>query len=395
MLLAKKIRLIPTAEQEILFWKSAGVARWAYNYFLSEQEKAYKEYLKQNKTGKSFVKEGEVRKYINQVLKKTTHTWLKEVSSNVMKQGVKDANEAWQRYFKGLAEKPKFKSKHCSVPRFYVNYESLKKTRNGFQGEKLGIVKTAEPLPDLPKGEHYSNPRISYDGKYWYLSVGYEIEPVKETLTEEPLGIDVGVKELAVCSNGKRYANINKTKRVKQLEKKLRREQRSLARMILQNIEKYKMVKGYPVPVWKRSLRDCKNMQKQKKVIRLLYRTLANIRKNYIHHVTTEIVKIKPSQIIMETLNVKGMMKNRHLANAIAKQNFYELKRQIKYKCEQAGILFVEADRWFPSSKKCSCCGHIKKNLKLSDRIYRCELCGFVIDRDLNASINLANYKLV
>ena len=395
MLLAKKIRLIPTAEQEILFWKSAGVARWAYNYFLSEQEKAYKEYLKQNKTGKSFVKEGEVRKYINQVLKKTTHTWLKEVSSNVMKQGVKDANEAWQRYFKGLAEKPKFKSKHCSVPRFYVNYESLKKTRNGFQGEKLGIVKTAEPLPDLPKGEHYSNPRISYDGKYWYLSVGYEIEPVKETLTEEPLGIDVGVKELAVCSNGTRYANINKTKRVKQLEKKLRREQRSLARMILQNIEKYKMVKGYPVPVWKRSLRDCKNIQKQKKVIRLLYRTIANIRKNYIHHVTTEIVKTKPSQIIMETLNVKGMMKNRHLANAIAKQNFYELKRQIKYKCEQAGILFVEADRWFPSSKKCSCCGHIKKNLKLSDRIYRCELCGFVIDRDLNASINLANYKLV
>ena len=134
MLLAKKVRLIPTSEQEILFWKSAGVARWAYNYFLSEQDKVYKEYVKQNKTGKSFVKEGEVRKYINQVLKKTTHTWLKEVSSNVMKQGVKDANEAWQRYFKGLAEKPKFKSKHCSVPRFYVNYESLKKTQNASAG---------------------------------------------------------------------------------------------------------------------------------------------------------------------------------------------------------------------------------------------------------------------
>ena len=395
MKLGTRIRLKPTKEQEILFWKSAGVARWAYNYFLIKQENVYEEYLKQNKTGKSFVSEGEVRKYINQVLKKTTHTWLKEVGSNVMKQGVKDANDAWQRYFKGISEKPKLKSKHHSIPKFYVNYETLKKTQNGFQGEKLGIVKTAEPLPDLLEGEHYSNPRISYDGKYWYLSIGYEVEPSKETLTEESVGIDIGVKELAICSNGKRYPNINKTKRVKDLEKKLRREQRSLARMLLQNIEQYKMVKGYPVPVWKRPLRECKNIQKQKKVIRLLYRKLAHIRKNYLHHVTSEIVKTKQSRIVMETLNVKGMMKNRHLAKAIASQCFYEFKRQIQYKCERAGILFVEASRWFPSSKKCSCCGHIKKNLKLSDRSYVCENCGLEIDRDLNASVNLATYDVI
>ena len=392
---AKQIRLKPTKAQELLFWKSAGVARWAYNYFLSEQEKVYSEYLKRNKTGQSFANEGEVRKYINQVLKKTTHTWLNEVGSNVMKQGIKDANNAWQRYFKGLAEKPNFKSKHHSKPKFYVNYETLKKTQQGFQGEKLGIVKTAEPLPDLPKGEYYSNPRISYDGKYWYLSIGYEIEEQTEILTEESLGIDVGVKELAVCSNGKRYENINKTKRVKQLEKKLHREQRSLARMLLQNIEKYKMVKGYPVPVWKRPIRDCKNIQKQKKIIRLLYRKIANIRKNYQHHITTEIVRTKPSRIVMETLNVKGMMKNHHLSKAIAQQSFYEFKRQIQYKCERTGILFVEADRWFPSSKKCSCCGHIKKNLKLSNRIYRCDICGLVMDRDFNASVNLANYSVI
>ena len=394
MKIGKRIRLKPTKEQEILFWKSAGVSRWAYNYFLLEQEKVYREYLKQNKTGKSFVSEGEVRKYINQVLKKTTHTWLKEVGSNVMKQGVKDANDAWQRYFKGLAEQPKLKSKHHSIPKFYVNYETLKKTPRGFQGEKLGIVKTAEPLPNLPKGEPYSNPRISYDGKYWYLSIGYEVEESKETLTEESVGIDIGVKELAICSNGKRYPNINKTKRVKELEKKLRREQRSLARRMLQNIESYNMVKGYPVPVWKRPLRECKNIQKQKKKIRLCYRKLANIRKNYLHHVTSEIVKTKPSRIVMETLNVKGMMKNRPLANAIAKQNFYEFKRQIKYKCERVGILLVEAGRWFPSSKKCSCCGNIKKNLKLLDRMYCCEECGLEIDRDFNASVNLATYEL-
>ena len=395
MILARKVRLQPTPEQEILFWKSAGVARWAYNYFLSEQEKVYDEYRKQNKTGKPFASESELRKYINQVLKKTTHTWLKEVSSNVMKQGVKDANQAWQNYFQGLTEKPRFKSKHHSQPKFYVNYESLQKKQQGFQGERLGIVKTTEPLPTLPKGKHYSNPRISYDGKYWYLSVGYEVEEQKEALTEVSLGIDIGVKELAICSNGKRYKNINKTKRVKQLEKKLRKMQRALSRKLLQNVKQYKQVKGYPVPVWKRPLTECKNFQKQKKRIRLLHRTLTNIRKNYQHHVTTELVRTKPTRIVMEHLNVKGMMKNRHLSKAIAQQSFYEFKRQIQYKCKRIGILFVEADRWFPSSKKCSGCGHSKKNLKLSDRIYRCEECSLVIDRDLNASVNLANYELV
>ena len=152
---------------------------------------------------------------------------------------------------------------------------------------------------------------------------------------------------------------------------------------------------GYPVPVWKRPLMECRNVQKQKKKIRLLHRTLANIRTNYHHHITTELVKTKPARIVMEHLNVKGMMKNRHLSKAIAQQRFYEFKRQIQYKCKRVGILFVEVDRWFPSSKKCSDCGHIKKNLKLSDRIYRCEECALVIDRDLNASVNLANYELL
>ncbi len=394
LLIGKKIRLLPTPEQEIVFWKSAGVARWAYNYFLAEQERVYQEYLDNGKNGQRYVKEGEVRKYINNVLKKTTHTWLAEVGSNVMKQAVKDANEAYQRYFKGLSEKPRFKTKHKSEPKFYVNYESLKRKPNGFQGEKLGIVKTAEHLPKLPKGANYSNPRISFDGKYWYLSVGYEIPEKEEELTEESLGIDLGVKELAVCSNGKRYKNINKTKRVRQLEKKLRREQRKLSRKMEANIKSYKVIGKKRYPIWKKPLKECKNIQKQNKVIRLLHRKLTSIRNNYLHQKTTEIVKTKPSRIVMENLNVKGMMKNRHLSKAIAQQKFYEFKRQIKYKCKLRGISFVEVDRYYPSSKKCSCCGSIKKDLKLSDRIYRCEKCGLVIDRDYNASINLATYEL-
>lgn len=391
---ARKIRLLPTPEQEELFWKSAGVARWAYNYFLSEQEKQYQIYLEHGETGTRFVKEGEVRKYINNVLKKTTHTWLSEVGSNVMKQAVKDANEAYQRYFKGLSGKPKFKSRHKSEPKFYVNYESLKRKPNGFQGEKLGIVKTAEPLPKLSKKAKYSNPRISFDGKYWYLSVGYEIPEQEEVLTGESLGIDLGVKELAVCSNGKRYENINKTKRVKQLEKKLKREQRKLSRKMEANIKEYKIIKGYRYPIWSRPFEECKNIQKQKKVVRMLHRKLTGIRNNYLHHKTTEIVKTKPSRIVIETLNVKGMMKNRHLAKAIANQKLYEFKRQIAYKCKRYGIVLVEAERWYPSSKKCSGCGNIKKDLKLKDRIYKCENCGLVIDRDYNASVNLARYQL-
>lgn len=392
MILAKKIRLKPTKEQEILFWKSAGVARWSYNYFLSEQEKAYNEYLENDKQGKSYVKESEVRKYINNVLKKTTHTWLKEVGSNVMKQGVKDANEAYQRYLNGISRKPKYKSRHKSKPGFYVNYESLTKRQGGFHGEKIGFVKTCEALPKLPKGKKYSNPRISFDGKYWYLSVGYEVKEQYEELTDNKLGIDVGVKVLAYCSDGTFYKNINKTKRVRQLKKRLYREQRKFSRMIEDNIETYKIIKGFRHPVFKRPLKECKNIQKQNKVINRLYKKLSDIRNNYLHQVTSEIVKTKPSQIIMETLNIKGMMKNRHLAKSIAEQKMYEFKRQLQYKCEMRGILFKEADKWFPSSKKCSCCGNIKNNLRLSDRIYKCNACGLVINRDYNASINLANY---
>ena len=391
---ARKIRLLPTPEQEQLFWKSAGVARWAYNYFLAEQQ-VYQAYLENGKTGPHYAKETEIRKYINNVLKPTTHTWLKEVGSNVMKQAVKDANEAYQRYLKGVSDKPKFKSKHKSQPKFYVNYETLRRKPNGFQGEKLGIVKTAESLPKLPKGVKYSNPRISFDGKYWYLSVGYERWEQQEVLTGESLGIDVGVKELAICSNGERYPNINKTKQMKRLEKKLRREQRKLSRKIKANIKTYKVIGGYRYPVWERPLNECKNIQKQKNVICQIHRTLNGIRNNYLHQKTTEIVRTKPSRIIMETLNIRGMLKNRHLAKDISNQKWYEFKRQIEYKCKRYGIAFVEADRFYPSSKKCSQCGNIKKDLKLKDRIYRCEKCGLVIDRDYNASVNLAMYQPV
>lgn len=393
MLLTRKIRLKPTPEQEVLFRKSAGVARWAYNYFLSKNERVYQEYLANEKTGAKSVSEGAVRKYINNVLKKTTHTWLKEVGSNVMKQAVRDANTARDRFFKGLAGKPCYKSRHKSKPSFYVNYESLSRQNGGFRGEKIGFVRTSEPLPKLPKGTKYSNPHISFDGKYWYLSVGYEIPETGCELSGESIGIDLGIKDLAICSNGKTYKNINKSYEVRRLEKVLKREQRKLSRMLEQNISGYKTVGDKRFPLYIRPLQECRNFQKQKRTIKLLHRRLTNIRDNYLHQITTEIVKTKPSRIVMETLNVKGMMKNKHLTKAVQQQKFYEFKRQIVYKCQKYGIELVEVPTFYPSSKTCSCCGCIKRDLKLSDRVYRCSHCGLVIDRDFNASLNLANYQ--
>ncbi|MGB5824488.1 MAG: transposase [Proteocatella sp.] len=389
MLTGTKIKLKPTKEQEVLFWKSAGVARWAYNYFLSESENHYNEFLKGNRNTKT-IKESEVRKHINNVLKKTTHTWLSEVGSNVMKQAVKDADTARKRWFDGISGKPEFKSKHRSKISFYVNYESFSSVKEGFRGEKIGIVKTFESLPKLQDGKKYSNPRISFDGRSWFVSVGYEKEFEPLELTGKILGIDVGIKELAVCSDGEVKKNINKTHTVKQTEKKLRREQRKLSRRLEANIKSYDKNRK---PIYKMPLKDMKNIQKQNQTIRNLYKRLNDIRTNHLHQCSNEIVKTKPSRIIMEHLNVKGMMKNRHLSKAIAGQKLYEFKRQIQYKCEKYGIEFVEADKWFPSSKTCSCCGQIKPDLKLKDRLYICE-CGLKIDRDLNASINLANYQI-
>ena len=243
--------------------------------------------------------------------------------------------------------------------------------------EKVGWIKTNE---QIPIGVKYSNPRISYDNKYWYISVGIEQEEIQEKLTDISLGIDLGLKDLAICSDGTVYKNINKTYAVRKIEKRLKRLQKQVSR-------KYELNR-----IGKEYIKT-NNIIKLEKQIQQVYRRLANIRNNYLHQTTTSIVKTKPYRVVIEDLNVKGMMKNRHLSDAIRKQCFYEFKRQLEYKCKFKGIEFVKADRFYPSSKTCSKCGKIKKDLKLSDRVYRCD-CGLSIDRDLNASINLSRYKL-
>lgn len=391
MLRGMKIALELTDEQEQQMWKSAGTARWCYNYAITRAKEHYLNHLKDKNLPKT-LSEGTIRKELT-VLKSTTHPWLKEVGSNVIKQAVKDWDEARNRFFKGLGKTPKYKSKVTSKPSFYVNYETLRRVNGGFRGEKLGLVKTRQPLPKIPKGSYYKNPRISFDGKYWYLSFSYEVPTISVELTDLVIGVDLGLKTLATLSTGEFVENINKSHKVKQLEKQLRREQRHLARQLQANTKGYlTTANGGRKPIYKRSLNLCSNVQTTKHKIQLLYRKLASIRLNHIHQTTSYLVKQFPKGIVIEDLNIQGLMKNRHLAKHIQNALFYEFRRQLEYKCLQYGIKLVVAERFYPSSKMCSYCGCIKSDLKLKDRVYKCDSCGLKKDRDLNAAENLAYY---
>ena len=376
MILAKKVRLYPTKEQEQKLWQSVGTARFIYNYTLAKQEENYR-------NGGKFISDETIRKELTQ-LKKSELTWLNEVSNNVAKQAVKDACNAYKRFFKGLANKPKFKSRKKSKASFYNDTSKLKVKEKKVLIEKVGWIKTNE---QIPRDVKYNNPRITYDNKYWYLSVGVEVDKKEEELTDISLGIDLGLKDLAVCSDGKIFKNINKTKEVKKLEKRLKQKQKQISR-------KYEMNKIKKEGGGSCQFIKTKNIEKLEETTKLIHRKLANIRNNYLHQVTTSIVKTKPYRIVIEDLNVSGMMKNKHLSDSVRKQCFYKFRQYMTYKTELNGIELIVADRFYPSSKTCSICGSIKHDLKLKDRIYKCPHCGAIIDRDYNASINLSMYKL-
>jgi len=374
MITSMKVRLEPNNKQISKLFQCSGTARFIYNWTLARQEENYK-------NGGKFISDNDLRKEITQLKKTEQYQWLNTISNNVAKQAVKDGCEAYKKFFKKLAGKPKFKSKRKSKPSFYNDVAKIKFSSTHVQLEKLGKVKLSE-YGRIPIGVKYSNPRISFNGVHWYISVGIESiqEPVE--LTDESIGIDLGIKDLAICSNrDEPYKNINKTKRVKKFEKKLRRLQRKVS-------NKYQLNKNGGSYV------KTSNIIKLEKNIIKLHKSLNNIRTDYRHKITTEIVRTKPSRIVMESLNVKGMMKNRHLSKAVAQQGFFEFKTMIQYKAKRYGIEFVEADRFYPSSKTCSACGYVKPKLSLSEREFVCECCGSIIDRDKNASFNLSRYKV-
>ena len=377
-----RVMLLPNNKQKTKLFQYANTARFAYNWALGREQENYK-------NGGKFISDGDLRKEFTQLKKTDDYTWLNNISNNVTKQAIKDAYESYKDFFKGYTKFPRFKSKKHSVPKFYQDNVKIQFTDThvkveGFatskkkNKQKLNWIRLAEHGRIPVQNVKYMNPRIKYDGLNWYITVGIEYENSDTLPSNEGIGIDLGIKDLAICSDENTYKNINKSQKVKKLEKRKRRLQRSVSR----KYEKNKKGGSY-----------CKtsNIIKREKELLKLNHRLTNIRQDYLHQTTTEIVKTKPSYIVLEDLNVKVMMKNRHLSKAVQQQCFGEFRRQIEYKAMWNNIPVIIADRFFSSSKLCSCCGNIKKDLKLSDRIYRCE-CGNVIDRDYQAALNLKRY---
>lgn len=377
-----RVMLLPNNKQKTKLFQYANTARFAYNWALDREQENYK-------NGGKFIFDGDLRKEFTQLKKTEAYSWLNSVSNNVTKQAIKDACKSYRNFFKGYTKFPRFKSRKHTVPKFYQDNVRIQFTDThvkveGFaiskkkNKQKLNWIRLAEHESIPTKNVKYMNPRIKYDGLNWWVTVGIEYEDSTTLPSSEGIGIDLGIKDLAICSDGNTYKNINKTQKVKKLEKRKRRLQRSISR----KYEKNKKGGSY-----------CKtsNIIKSEKELLKLNHRLTNIRQNYLHQTTSEIIKREPSFICIEDLNVKGMMKNKHLSKAVQQQCFGEFRRQMEYKSEWNNIQVVIADRWFPSSKLCSCCGNIKKDLKLSDRIYKCE-CGNIIDRDYQAALNLKRY---
>ena len=378
MLKSFRTEINPTAEQKIKINKTIGTCRYVYNFYLSHN-KALHDKGEKFMTGKSF------SVWLNNeyIPNNPDKAWIKEVSSKSLKKSIEDGCTAFTRFFKGQSGFPKFKKKGKSDVKMYFvknNPKDCRCERHRVNIPTLGWVRIKEKgyIPTTKDGWKIKSGTVSMKAGRYYISVLAEVPDVKIiSHGNSGIGIDLGVKELAVVSDGKIYKNINKSARVKKLEKKLRREQRCLSRKY-ENLKKGESAQ--------------KNIQKQKLKVQRLHHRINNIRSDYINKVIAEIVKTKPSYIVIEDLNVKGMMKNRHLSKAVASQKLYEFRIKLKSKCDDNGIELRVVDRWYPSSKLCHRCGCIKKDLKLSDRIYRCG-CGYIEDRDFNAALNLRDAK--
>ncbi len=379
MLKSFKTEINPTEEQKARIRKTIGTCRYVYNFYLGHN-KALHDNGEKFMTGKSF------SLWLNNkyIPDNPDKTWIREVYSKAVKKSIEDGCAAFTRFFKHQSDFPKFKKKGKSDVKMYFvrnNPKDCQCERHRLKIPTLGWVRIKEKgyIPTTKDGYMIRSGTVSVKAGRFYVSVLVEIPDVNiNNNLNEGIGIDLGLKDFAIISNGKTYRNINKSAGLKKLEKQLIREQRSLSR-------KYENLK-------KGESTQRANMQKQKLKVQKLHHKMDNIRTDYINKTIAEIVKTKPSYITIEDLNVKGMMKNRCLSKAVASQKFYEFRKRLKAKCDEKGIELRVADRFYPSSKTCHHCGSIRKNLKLSDRIYRCE-CGYVADRDLNAALNLKDAK--
>ena len=370
-----KTEINPTEEQKVRIRKTIGTCRFIYNFYLAHNKELHE-------NGKKFMSSSQFRVWLNNeyLPSHPEYSWIKEAYSKSVTQAVNNGQTAFEKFFDHKSAFPKFKKKGRSDVKMYFvrnNPKDCHCERHRLKIPSLGWVRIKEKgyIPTTKDGNVIKSGHVSIKADRYYVSVLIEI-PDKRTAnnSSKGIGIDLGLKDFAIVSNGKTYKNINKSAKLKKLEKKLVREQRSLSR-------KYENLK-------KGESTQKRNIQKQRLKIQKLHQRIDNIRTDYINKTIAEIVKTKPSYITIEDLNVSGMMKNKHLSKAVASQKFYEFKTKLLAKCREYGIELRIVDRWYPSSKTCHCCKHIKKDLKLSDRVFKCD-CGYIEDRDFNAALNL------
>ena len=370
-----KTEINPTEEQKVKIRKTIGTCRFIYNFYLAHNKELYDK-------GEKFMSSNKFRVWLNNeyLPNHPEYSWIKEAYSKAVTQAVNNGQTAFTRFFNHKSAFPNFKKKGKSDVKMYFvknNPKDCRCERHRINIPSLGWVRIKEKgyIPTTKDGYVIKSGTVSMKADRYYVSVLVEILNNKiANNSNAGIGIDLGLKDFAIVSNGKTYKNINKSARLKKLEKQLIREQRSLSR-------KYENLK-------KGESTQKTNIQKQRLKVQKLHHRIDNIRTDYINKTIAEIVKTKPSYITIEDLNVKGMMKNRHLSKAVASQKFYEFRTKLQAKCNENGIELRVVDRWYPSSKTCHCCGAVKKDLKLSDRMFKCS-CGYVEDRDFNAALNL------
>lgn len=382
MLITYKTEINPNPSQVIKIKQTIGVCRFIYNFYISENQKAYK-------NNKPFITAFNFSKWLNNefIPNNPNYLWIKDVSSKSVKQSIVYAERAFKKFFKKKAKYPRFKKKNKSNVKMYFvknNKEDCLCERHRIKIPTLGWVKLKEKgyIPTSKDRYVIKSGAISYKAGRYYISCLVDIgNPPKQKLNSFGLGIDLGLEKFAVVSNGNVYKNINKSKKIIKLEKKLSREQKCLSR-------KYEQLKNN-----KKGEATHKNLDKQKLKVQKIHFKLNNIRTDYINKVINELVKTKPAYIVIEDLSISGMIKNKYLSKSIKDQKFYEFRQKLFNKCSFYSIKLRIADRFYPSSRTCHKCGSIKKDLKLSDRVYKCSECGEIIDRDLNASLNLRDTK--
>lgn len=382
LLKSYKTEINPTPEQKQVINRTIGVCRFIYNFYLAHNQEVYE-------SEKRFVSGMAFSKWLNNefIPSNSEFSWIKDVSSKSVKQSIMNAERAFKSFFKGKSKFPKFKKKNKSnVKMYFVKTDAkaiISCERHRIKIPTLGWVRLKEKgyISTNPNTHIIKSGTVSCKAGRYYVSVLVEQEETtKLSLSGFGIGIDLGLKNFAICSNGKIYKNINKGSQIRKLEKKLKREQRSLSRKYESYKKQNKILKGGATR---------QNIQKQKLKVQKFHQRLGNIRTDYVNKVIAELVKTKPMWITIEDLNVSGMMKNRHLSKSIAQQKFFEFRVKLLAKCNEYGIELRVADRFYPSSKTCHKCGCIKPDLKLSDRIYTCSECGYTADRDFNASLNL------